>query len=163
MMWLEKVHLQSCKGFSNCPVVFWASTVRKNSIKRRMTQSLDSPAEICPLFPVRANHWWSLSDRWGEWERTTRRFLCSGPPVRNWPLWSGARFLFSPWLTCPLWAILRYVRDELSDDLRHIICLGAEDPFLLTDHHMNIFFWGGSTPPSPVSMSFTQKRVAFIH
>lgn len=106
MMWLEKVYLQPCTGFSNSTVVFRASTVRKNSIKRIMTQSLNSPAELCPLLSVRANQGWSLSDcRSEEWVQSTRRVLCSGSLLQYRSPWSGARFLFSRCLTCPLWAI----------------------------------------------------------
>lgn len=153
-MWVEKVYLQPCKGYTNSPVVFRASTVRKNSTKRIMTQSLDSPAEICPLFSVRVNHGWSLSGcRSEEWVHTTRRILCSGPLVQYWSPWSGARFLFSRCLTCPLWATplcMWWIKWWLKT---HYLSWSGRS--IWADWASHEFFFG-STPPSSVYLSFTQ-------
>lgn len=141
-MWVEKVYLQPCKGYSNSPVVFRASTVRKNSTKRIMTQSLDSPLRYVHCFQsesITGGHS-PAADQKNECTplggSCALVLLCSiGRPevelafysVGVWPVPCG---------------LLRCVCDELSDDLRHIICPRAEGPFELTYNHMN--FLGGA-------------------
>lgn len=102
--------------------------VKANSIKI-INQTLDSPAEKCPLlFSPSQSHGWSLSDcSSAEWP------VSEGPLLRS-SCASGLRSVALKWRSLFIQSVP--VCDDRGDDLRHIIS-SPEGPLVLTDHHMN--------------------------
>lgn len=90
-------------------------------------------------------------------ERTSRRVLCSGPLIGR-PEVALAFYSVAVWpVPCGL---LSCVCDDLSDDLRHIVCPAAEGPFVLTDHHMNFFLRAPLLPPYVCFLHSHKKALA---